>query len=280
MSRPIAFITGASSGIGAAMATVLAEAGHDLVLVARRADRLAALAERLSDAGASSETLTVDLSEKAGLKRAVERAAAGDIDVLVSNAGVSAYGPFAEIDPGELDRAWTLNADVTPVLARAALPGMLGRGRGGIISVASNLAFSAGADQPPGTNSSSGTPGTSATLPQRALYVGAKAGTMAFTRVLASELHGTGVQATVVCPGLVSTEWNGGKSQGPRAMTAEDVAQAGWVGFSLGEVVCLPGLEDEQLVEQFTGIERRIMGENLGSELATRYRNQEASASE
>ncbi|WP_396268425.1 SDR family NAD(P)-dependent oxidoreductase [Glutamicibacter sp. M10] len=148
MSRPIAFITGASSGIGAAMATVLAEAGHDLVLVARRADRLAALAERLSDAGASSETLTVDLSEKAGLKRAVERAAAGDIDVLVSNAGVSAYGPFAEIDPGELDRAWTLNADVTPVLARAALPGMLGRGRGGIISVASNLAFSAGADQP------------------------------------------------------------------------------------------------------------------------------------
>lgn len=263
MARPIAIVTGASSGIGAAMSTVLAGGGYDLVLVARRADRLSALRDQLLDIGAESEILALDLSQRAGLAAAAERARAGDVDVLVSNAGVSAYGPFAQIDPIDLDRAWTLNADATPVLARAALPGMLKRDRGGIIAVASNLAFSAGVPATPA--------GAGRSLPQRALYVGAKAGMVAFTRVLASELVGTGVQATVVCPGLVSSEWNGGASQGPQAMTPEDVAQAAWSSFTNGETMCLPGLEEVELLDQLAGLERRILGGNIGSDLASRY---------
>ncbi|MCI2957913.1 SDR family NAD(P)-dependent oxidoreductase [Agromyces atrinae] len=264
MKRPLALITGASSGIGSALASLLADAGYDLVLVARRHERLVALSEELASAGARSEVFVADLSTHTGLQVAVDRAARGDLDVLISNAGVSAYGPFAEIDPSVLEQAWTLNADATPALSRAALPGMIERGRGGVIAVASNLAFSAGVPVSPVA--------AGRALPQRVLYVAAKAGTVAFTRVLASELEGTGVRATVVCPGLVSSEWNGGASQGPHSMTPEDVAQAAWAGFSRGEIVCLPGLESVDVLDQLAAAERLIMGGNIGSELATRYR--------
>jgi len=264
MNRPIALVTGASSGIGAALSAVLAKEGHDLVLVARREERLATLAAELAALGATAETLAVDLSERAGLQRVADRAGAGDIDLLVSNAGVSAYGPFAEIDQAELEHAWTLNADATPVLTRAALPAMLDRGRGGVITIASNLAFSAGVQSAPAAGRA---------LPKRALYVGAKAGMVAFTRVLATELADTGVGATVVCPGLVSSEWNGGASQGPNAMTPQDVARAAWASFSRGEAMCFPGLESVELLDQLAETERLIMGGNLGADLAARYRD-------
>ena len=265
MNRPIALVTGASSGIGAALATDLAKEGYDLVLVARRQDRLAALADELAAFGAKTETLAADLSDRSGLQRAVDRAAAGDLDLLVSNAGISAYGPFAEIDESDLEHAWTLNADATPILIRAALPAMLNRGHGGVITVASSLAFSAGVSAAPAT--------AGRALPKRALYVGAKAGTIAFTRALATELVDTGVSATVVCPGLVSSEWNGGASQVPNAMTPQDVARAAWASFSRGEVMCFPGLESVELLDQLAETERLIMGGNLGSDLASRYRD-------
>jgi short-subunit dehydrogenase len=263
--RPTALITGASSGIGAALAVTLAGAGHDLVLVARRRDRLELLEKELAGLGAASEVLPVDLSERAGIQLVADRAAAGDIDVLVSNAGVSAYGPFAEIAPEDLDRAWTLNADTTPFLARAALPGMLERGRGGIITVASALAFSAGIPAAP--------VGRGRSMPKRALYVGAKAGIVAFTRVLSAELDGSGVHAMVVCPGLVSSEWNSGASQVPNAMTPEDVARATWSGFSRGEVVCLPGLEDLEPLDRLTSAELAIASGNITPVPASRYRD-------
>lgn len=262
MTRPLALVTGASSGIGAAIATDLAKQGHDLVLVARRDDRLRAARDHLAEHGASVEVLVADLSDRAALDRVVDRAGSGDIDVLVSNAGVSAYGPFADIDPDELRRAWTLNADATPLLTRAALPGMLDRARGGIIAIASNLAFSAGVAHAPADGRG---------LPQRALYVGAKAGMVAFTRVLASELDGTGVHATVICPGLVSSEWNGGASVSPMAMTPDDVSVAALAAFRNGEVVCLPGLEDEGLLAQLGETERAILSGNIKPSLAQRY---------
>lgn len=264
MNRPIALITGASSGIGAAFAAELSKDGYDLVLAARRHDRLTALAAELTEFGAHSEILPVDLSERSGLQLVIDRTKKGDIDLLVSNAGVSAYGPFAELDPSELDRAWTLNADATPALARAVLPSMLERGRGGIIAVASNLAFSAGVHTTPDA--------VGPTLPKRALYVGAKAGMVAFTRALAAELAGTGVNATVVCPGLVSSEWNGGASRLPNAMTPDDVARAARVSFSAGEAMCFPGLESIGLLDELEMTEAQIMRGNLGSDLASRYR--------
>jgi short-subunit dehydrogenase len=271
VSRPTALITGASSGIGAATARLLAAVGYDLVAVARRGDRLDELGAELAPLSARVEGVVADLSDHAGLERVARRAGEGDIDLLVSNAGVSAYGPFADLDPALLERAWTLNADATPVLFRAALPGMLERGDGGLIAVASNLAFSAGVAPAVGTHDENET-APRRSLPERALYVGAKAGMVAFTRVLASELAGTGVRAMVVCPGLVSSEWNGGASQGPLSMTPEDVAQATWSGFSRGEIVCLPGLDQPDLLQRFEDSERVIMRKNLGSQMAERYR--------
>ena len=260
--RPVALITGASSGIGEALAATLAAEGYDLVLVARRRERLEALEKKLTDVGAASEIIAVDLSERAGIQLVADRAAAGDIDVLVSNAGVSAYGPFEEIAPEDLDRAWTLNADAAPFLARAALPGMLERGRGGIITVSSALAFSAGA--PPRV-------GGGRAMPKRALYVSAKAGLVAFARVLATELDGTGVHSMVLCPGLVSSEWNDGASRVPVAMSPEDVATAAWSGFTSGEVVCLPGLEDLGPLDRLTQAELEIASGNITPQLASRY---------
>lgn len=261
MSRPKALVTGASSGIGAALAIVLADAGYDLVLIARRRDRLEEVAARADARGATSEVVVLDLADGSDLGLAVERAAAGDLDLVVSNAGVSAYGPFAELAMEELERSWTLNADLTPRLVRAALPAMTERRSGGFILVASALAFSGGISTTP-----SGFP-----LPQRALYVAAKAGMLGFGRVLGTELAGTGVGVTVVCPGMVSSEWNGGKSRVPGAMTPEDVARAAWRGFEMNERVCLPGVDDLGLIDQLLDAERAIFLGNTRGALAERY---------
>lgn len=263
--RPLALVTGASSGIGAALAHVLAGAGHDLVLVARRRERLAELADGLSRLGARSEILIADLSDRAQLHRVVDRAAAGDVEVLVSNAGVSAYERLSDLASGDVESAWTLNADATPLLVRAALPAMLSNRRGGLIATASTLAFSAGL-----TTLEFGD-GLQHPLPHRSLYVAAKAGLVAFIRALAVELDGTGVTATVVCPGLVSSEWNEGASRLPAAMTPEDVAIAAWAAHRRHETVCFPGLEDLSPWDDFAFAEGTILNGNNRPGLASRY---------
>jgi short-subunit dehydrogenase len=265
-TRPIALVTGASSGIGAALARKLAEAGHDLVLVARRQDRLTQLADTLGTVGARSEILVADLSDREGLHRAAERASAGDVEILVSNAGVSAYERLDHLATEEVEAAWTLNADATPLLARAVLPAMIANGRGGIIATASTLAFSSGLTELEFGN------GQSHRLPHRSLYVAAKAGLVAFIRSLAQELEGTGVNATVVCPGLVSSEWNGGASRLPTAMTPDDVATATWAAHNSRETVCFPGLDDLDPWNTLAGAEKTILEGNNRSDLASRYR--------
>ncbi|GAA4624434.1 SDR family NAD(P)-dependent oxidoreductase [Actinoallomurus vinaceus] len=258
MSRTLALITGASSGIGAAYARLLAT-DHDFVLVARRADRLSELADELRAADATVEVLPADLGTSDGLAAVTKRLAAGDVRLLISNAGAGGYAPLADVDPDEIDRLLTLNAVASVQLARAALPGMLAAGDGAIVTVASLLAFSAGQTNPH--------------LPPRTLYAAAKAATVAFTRTLAHELAGTGIRTQVVCPGLVATEFNDGSGLGvPFAMTAEGVAQAGLAGLRLGETVCVPGLEDRTaaLDALLTAETALLMGGNRPTP-ATRY---------
>lgn len=229
MSRTLALITGASSGIGAAYARLLAS-DCDFVLVARRVDRLNELAAELREAGAEVDVLPADLGTHDGIDAVTHRLAAGDVRLLICNAGVGGFAPLTDIDAVEIDRLLTLNA-VGPIrLVRAALPGMLAAGAGTVITLASLLAFSAGQEMP---------------IP-RTLYAAAKAATVAFTRTLTHELAGTGVHAQVVCPGVVATEFHDGYDQNlPPAMTAEGVAQASLAGVRLGESVCVPGLEDQ-----------------------------------
>ncbi len=176
-SRPRAVVTGASSGIGLAFADRLAADGYDLTIVARRADRLEELAARLrASAGADVTVIAADLTDAAALRDIEERIAGdGDLALLVNNAGFGGYGPFLELDPDLADRQIDLHLKALIRLTRAALPGMVERGRGAVVGVASALAFS-------GT--------VRLARPKRAVYAGTKAFIVTFTQILAQELEG------------------------------------------------------------------------------------------
>lgn len=263
-----ALVTGASSGIGVAYASRLADEGWDLVLVARRSDRLASLAGRLRDrSGVEVEALTADLARPADLARVTERVARDDVGLLLNNAGINGYGPFAEVAPELLAKVIAVNVTAPTVLARAAAPGMFARGRGAIVNVASTLAF-AGSLPPDG-------------LPIRAVYAGTKGYMVTFTRTLAAEWDGA-LTVQVLCPGLTATEFHltageqpvpGGE---PRVhdsggMPAEDVVTASLAALRSGEVVCVPGLDDPSAVDRLVEAEFGVRGSG-GTELADRYR--------
>ncbi|MFI0168073.1 SDR family NAD(P)-dependent oxidoreductase [Streptomyces sp. NPDC017095] len=263
-----AVVTGASSGIGAEYAARLAGRHWDLVLVARRAERLGVLAERLwEETGAEVEPMVADLADSADLRRVAERIAAEDVSLLVNNAGINGYGPFTEADPALLTKVIDVNVTAPTVLTRAVLPGMLARGRGAVVNVASLLAF-AGA-LPPGP------------LPHRAVYGGTKGYLVTFTRTLAAELAGTPVRVQVVCPGLTATEFHLGTGEAPvpgearvhdeGGMPAADVVTASLAALESGEVVCVPGLPDPTAVARLADAELALR-DGSGTGLASRYR--------
>src|SRR5215467_2308453 len=138
-----AMVTGASSGIGLAYAERLAAAGHDLVVVARREERLRELAARLeADHGVAVETLTADLGRPADVQRVCAEIGSRELDLLVNNAGLAHYMPFAELPPAQAEELVHVNVLAPVLLTRAAVTGMVDRGRGSIVNVASLLAFS------------------------------------------------------------------------------------------------------------------------------------------
>jgi short-subunit dehydrogenase len=260
--RSVAVVTGASSGIGAALSERLARDGRDLVIVARRKERLEALAKRLhADSGVDVEVMAVDLTEPPQLQRVVDRLRDdARIDLLVNNAGFGGYGPFAELEPAFADRLIGVHVRAPMRLTRAALPGMLSRGRGAVVNVASLLALSGPLHAP---------------MSGRATYVGAKAFLMSFTQALAVELEGSGVQAMVVLPGMVETEFFSTRRGGDPAeslMSAADVAQAIVVGLELREIICVPGYEDMTLFDALRDVQKATLFGRSAARLATRYR--------
>jgi uncharacterized protein len=226
-----AVVTGASSGIGAEIARELSRRGHQVVLVARSADRLAALADEL---GTGAHVLAADLAD-----RDARAALAGrigelglELDVLINNAGLSTLGPVARSDPAaEIDM---LELDVVAVadLCSRFVPAMVQRGRGAVLNVASTAAF-----QP---------------LPGQAGYGAAKAFVLSYTQSLAAELRGTGVTATALCPGPVATAF--GETAGFSKQDEQDalpsflwvdataVAKAAVAGLDRGRLVVIPGV--------------------------------------
>ncbi|MDN3270808.1 SDR family oxidoreductase [Streptomyces sp. MA15] len=269
-----ALVTGASSGIGWEYATRLAARGWGLVLVARRAERLDALAEEvLKEGGAGVETLVADLGRPEDVARVAERASADDVDLLVNNAGINGYGPFTEVDAGLLTRVLDVNVVALTALTRAVVPGMLARGRGAVINVASLLAFAG--DLPPDP------------LPQRAVYAGSKGYAVTFTRTLAAELARTPVRVQVVCPGLTATEFHLGAGDTPVSgerrvhdeggMPAADVVTASLAGLEAGEVVCVPGLTDAEAVSRLAAAELDLRA-GSGRRMAPRYGQAEVRA--
>ena len=177
-----ALVTGASSGIGEQFARQLAERGHDLVLVARRTDRLETLAAELPTA---AHVIGCDLgADAASLPGRVAEHGA-EIELLVNNAGFGGHGRFLEGPKGRDAEMVRVNCEAVVVLTRALLPAMVERGRGGVIVVASTAGM-----QP---------------LPYEAVYAASKAFALNFTDALHAELRGTGVRCMSVNPGPVPT---------------------------------------------------------------------------
>jgi short-subunit dehydrogenase len=224
---PTALITGATAGIGAAFAARLARDGRDLVLVARDGERLEREAVRHRERGVSVEVLAADLGTAEGRNRVADRLAASDspVDLLVNNAGATQRQPFLVADPAALLAQHDLNVTAVLQLTRAALPGMVRRGRGAVVNVASMLGLVTGS---------------------RSTYTAEKAWVTVFTEGIAGTLTGTGVRALVLCPGFVRTEFHEragldvGARQGPLWLDAERVVDECLADLARGKVVSVP----------------------------------------
>jgi short-subunit dehydrogenase len=249
MTRPRTLITGASSGIGAAFAEQLAAKGYDLVVVARRENRLHDLADRLErEHGADVAVEVADLSSAADLDRLAAIVAGLELDLLVNNAGFGAYMPFLQLDPARAEELIRVQVLAPTLLARAVLPGMVERGRGAVVNVASALAFSGAIRE--------------AWLPPRATYAATKSYLVTLTQILSAELEGTGVTVQVLCPPTTATEFHdvqGIDTSHVERMSAAEVVRASLAALSSGEVICLPGLTDRQRISDWSAASTRLL---------------------
>jgi uncharacterized protein len=218
-----ALVTGASSGIGEQFARQLAARGHDLILVARRRDRLERLAEELPG---TSHVVTCDLSTEASSLPAKVGELGAAVDLLVNNAGFGTYGHFVDLDPAREVEEVRVNCEAVVTLTRAFLPAMVERDRGGVIVVASTAGM-----QP---------------IPYEATYSASKAFALNFTEALSGELRGSGVRVLAVNPGPVPTEWQeiaGHSSVGmvPGEIPAEQVVRESLQAYDRGRRSVIPG---------------------------------------
>ena len=231
--RPLALVTGASSGIGEAFARALAARGHDLALVARRADRLEALAAELSERhGIDAFAVPADLSLLGANDTVLDAVEARGrrVEVLVNNAGFSIAQSFADVSwSRQQDFLMTLVVNACG-LAHGVIPGMVSRGSGRIINVGSLAGFAPG-------------------VAGHTLYPGAKSLMLTFSQALDAEYQSKGLKVTVVCPGFTKTEFaqaNGTGSvmeEAPRRLfqTADQVVTAALKANDRGKVVVVPG---------------------------------------
>jgi short-subunit dehydrogenase len=238
-----ALVTGASSGIGEQIARELAARGTDLVLVARRTDRLDALAADL--AGRNVEVLTADLCDPAQLASVEARLAdtARPVDLLINNAGTGISGDLTALRIDEVDTQIQLNFRAPLRLTRAALPGMVERRSGGVLLVASLAGF-----QP---------------VPGSATYAATKAGLITFGESLAAEVRRHGVRVTVLCPGFTRTENPDADEPGgiPAFMwlSRQRVATAALDALGDGRVICVPGMQYKVLATVPRLLPRRLV---------------------
>jgi short-subunit dehydrogenase len=227
-----AVVTGASSGIGAELARELARRGQGVTLVARRAERLVALAEELRVLGVRAEVIAADLADRDERASLADRVTALGLstEILVNNAGLSTLGPVHRADP--TSEVAMIEVDVVAVadLCTRFLPAMVERGRGAVLNVASTAAF-----QP---------------LPGQAAYAAAKAFVLSYSRSIGGELRGTGVTVTALCPGPVATEFADTAGFGDSAddslpsfmwEPADAVARTGLDALDRGHPVAIPG---------------------------------------
>lgn len=234
-----ALITGASAGIGYELAKLFAEGGYNLVLIARREDKLRTLAEELEQTqGISVHILSKDLTDKQAPQHIFETVQEQNIhvDVLVNNAGFGVHGLFAETEWQEEQDMITVNMTALTQLTKLFLPAMVEKKQGKIMNIASTAAFQPG--------------------PVMAIYFASKAYVLSFSEALANELIGTGVTVTALCPGPTRTEFQmRAKIEKSRlfrsgnVMDVQTVARTGYRGLMSGKTVVIPGIQNKVMVQ-------------------------------
>jgi short-subunit dehydrogenase len=232
MGRPVALITGASSGIGAELAKLSAADGHDLVLVASSRDELQARADELTQRyGNSVRVLPKDLSEPNAAQAIFDelQGAGIAVEILINNAGFAIYGLFWRNDTRLTLDMLRVNVVALAHLTRLILPQMVERAHGRVLNVASTAAFQPG--------------------PLMAAYYASKAYVLSFSEAVANELKGTGVTMTVLCPGPTRTRFEqragldlSRLSKWVPVSDAQTVARAGYQAMMQGKTIVIPGL--------------------------------------
>jgi short-subunit dehydrogenase len=247
-TRPTALVTGASGGIGAALARELARHGHDLLLVARGVAAMERLAAELQQMGAAATVIAADLAKPgAAASLADEISGRGlTVDVLINNAGLGAVGRFDRSEPARLGEILQVNIVALTELTRVLLPGLIARGHGRVMLVASVAGFQPG--------------------PHMAAYFASKAYVLSLGEALAYELRGTGVSVTVLCPGATATNFftTAGNNNSimarhlRRMVPAEDVARLGYRGLAAGRGVVITGAMNWLLAQAGRFLPHRI----------------------
>jgi uncharacterized protein len=255
-----AVITGASSGIGAIYADRLAKRGYDLILIARRADKLAELAERIrAKTDRNVELFPADLTDELDVAR-VETLLKSDpaITLLVNNAGLGGAGTLLQSDVDTMTSMVTLNVTALMRLTYALVPKLVSRGAGTIVNIASVVAI------------------TPETL--NGVYGGTKAFVLAFSQNLHKELEHTGVKVQVVLPGATATDFWAIAGRPVEllpheiVMSSEDLVDSALVGLDRGEFATIPSLQDEGLFNDYEAARKAMLGELSNARPAQRYR--------
>jgi short-subunit dehydrogenase len=262
--RPITVITGASAGIGVALARVFARHGHALALVARREDRLEALADEIAASGAPRPLVIVDDLNVAGAAQRIGKAlgaAGAEPQFMVNNAGFGLVGLATERDRDEQLAMIDLNMRALTELSLAFVDS-LARHRGGLLNVGSVAGFLPG--------------------PGSAVYYASKAYVLSFTEALHSELKARGVRVSVLCPGPVPTEFAARaglkkkRKPGLLTLSAETVAEAGYRGLMSGQRTVIPGLANKLLTLAVRVVPRRLLLKAVDSRQSRRRSAQQA----
>ena len=242
---PTALVTGATAGLGRELAEQLAEAGHDLVLVARTTDRLERAAEEIRGRHrVHVEVLTADLTDRDALAAVADRVADPDrpVDVLVNNAGFGLGSPFDRTTLAQEEALLDALVRAPMVLSHAAVGAMTARGRGRVVNISSVAGFIASGS-----------------------YAAAKSYLTVLTESLAGQLAGTGVTATVVCPGYVRTEFHEragiakGERRGPFWLDAERTAREALADAAAGRVISVPSPQYRAVVHLLRHLPRRVL---------------------
>jgi len=248
-ARPVALVTGASMGLGAEFARLLAAEGYDLVLTARDGERMATLKKEVENLhGVTAHVLVADLTDPRAPEAIHERLRRTgiEVDVLVNNAGFGMYGKFHESDlQTELDMI-QVNIIALMHLTKLFVRDMVARRRGRIVNVASTAAFQPG--------------------PLQSVYYASKAFVLSFSEAIGNELRGTGVTVTALCPGPTPTGFqtraNVGNLRGLRLLmrvSPEAVVRAGYHGMKRGTPVVVPGALNNLLVFMVRLTPRRLV---------------------